>query len=128
MTLTQSLEYSSESSMFSGSSKSQRSVNSEFMPKITSLSLRVGIQPIPSMELRRRRDRQTSPAAKMYHKFHKISHNTILLRFSQVKQLTRDVGVKDLCETFDFWRHHVVVFINCDEKPELSVLPQAFVR
>lgn len=41
-------------------------VNSEFSPQITSLSVRVGAQPRPSIEFCRNRDRQISPFTEMF--------------------------------------------------------------
>lgn len=72
LTFSLFFEYSSLNSMLRGSSKSQRSVKSEFIPNTTSLIRRVGIQPIPSIELIRRRERQTSPAAKKGQRNHEI--------------------------------------------------------
>lgn len=56
-----SVEYSSAISTFKGSEKSQRSVNIELIPNMTSFSLRVGSQLVPSIELSLNKLRQTSP-------------------------------------------------------------------
>lgn len=43
-----------------------RTVNNEFKPQITSLSLRVGAQPRPSIEFCRNNDRQISPSTEIF--------------------------------------------------------------
>merc|ERR550539_662873 len=52
-------------SLLSGSSKLRRSPKRELSPQMTSFSLRVGAQPMPSMALRRRMLRHTSPSSLM---------------------------------------------------------------
>lgn len=60
-----SLAYSSAISTLSGSLKSHRSVKIELTPNITSFRRRVGSQLVPSIELRRRILKHTSPEAKI---------------------------------------------------------------
>lgn len=60
-----SFEYSSAISTFKGSEKSQRSVNIEFIPNITSFNRLVGSQLVPSIELSLSKLKHTSPVAKI---------------------------------------------------------------